>query len=343
VRAAWTWIAAMAGLVALAGLPFMAVHLPASWEAGCALGELSAIGLLALCALPVRSRLGHPATGLSLTRHRDLGVLVLGLALAHAVLLLIAQPLLVEYIKPSTPLYQQAGVAGLVAVIALVATGFLVVRRRLWPNHGQFQLSHLVLTLAALALVAAHAVGSARYVDRRWKIVVWTVATLAAALCLLRARRQPRASAAALERTQGVGWIARAPFGRHAKLVAGLIALLALVLAMLSLPGAVTTLIRTPVAPQTLLPLDFPHVRHTSVGCLVCHHNYVDRRGSDGCLSCHRSARPDLLLGAEARFHGFCMQCHLDKARSQARAGPVRACSTCHRTGVAEVALARER
>ena len=71
----------MAGLVAVAALPFFAVHLPPLWEAGCALGQLAAVGLLALCALPVRSRLGIPATALSLTRHRDLGVLVLALAL----------------------------------------------------------------------------------------------------------------------------------------------------------------------------------------------------------------------------------------------------------------------
>jgi hypothetical protein len=328
----------MAGLVAVAALPFLAVHLPPLWEAGCALGQLAAVGLLALCALPVRSRLGIPATALSLTRHRDLGVLVLALALAHAALLLIAQPLLIEYLKPTTPLYQQAGILGLVAVIALVATGFLVVRRRLWPNHGQFQLSHLLLTLAALALVAAHAVGSARYLDRRWKVVVFGLATLAAALCLMRARRQPRAGAVPPVGGHSPGWIARAPFGRHAKLIASLIALLTLVLAILALPGAAPTLRRTPIARQTLLPLDFPHVRHTSVGCLLCHHNYVDGRGSDACLPCHRSARPDLVLGAEARFHGFCMQCHLDKARAQAHAGPVRACATCHRTGAAQVA-----
>ena len=268
----------MAGLVALAVLPFWAVRVPPLWEAGCVLGQLAAIGLLALCALPIRSRLGRPTTALSLTRHRDLGVLVLALALAHAALLLIAQPLLVEYLKPSTPLYQQAGILGLVAVVALVATGFLVVRRRLWPNHGQFQLSHLLLTLAALALVAAHAVGSARYLDRRWKIVVFGLATLAAALCLMRARRQPRAGPAPPDGSRTARWIARAPFGRHAKLIAGLIALLTVVLGVLALPGAGTTLRRSPISRQTLLPLDFPHVRHTTVGCLVCHHNYVDGR-----------------------------------------------------------------
>jgi hypothetical protein len=326
----------MAGLAALAALPIIAARVPPLWEAGCVLGQLAVVGLLALCALPVRSRLGNPTNALSLTRHRDLGVLVLALALAHAALLLMAQPLLIEYLKPSTPVYQQAGILGLVAAVALVATGFLVVRRRLWRNHGQFQLSHLVLTLAALALVAAHAVGSARYLDRRWKIVVWVLATLAAALCLMRARRQPRAGAASPYANLGAGWIARAPFGRHAKRVAALIALLALVLGVLTLPGAASTLRRTPVARQTLLPLDFPHVRHTTVGCLVCHHNYVDGRGSDACLSCHRSARPDLVLGAEARFHGFCMQCHLEKTRARLHAGPVRACASCHRVTTAE-------
>jgi len=326
-------------VAALAILPFTAVHLPASWDTGCALGELSAIGLLALCALPIRSRLGYPATALSLSRHRDLGVLVLVLALAHAVLLIIVQPLLIEYLKPSTPLYQQAGILTLVSVIALVATGFLVVRRRLWPNHGQFQLSHLVLTLVALALVAAHAVGSARYLDRRWKIVVWGLASLAAALCLMRARRQPRASTGPADDAGGIGgWLARAPFGRHAKLIAGLIAILAVILGSLLLPGAATALRRAPIPRHTLLPLDFPHVRHTTVGCLVCHHNYVDGRGSDACLSCHRSARADLKLGAEARFHGFCMQCHLEKLGAQERAGPARACAGCHRIGAAEIA-----
>jgi predicted CXXCH cytochrome family protein len=78
------------------------------------------------------------------------------------------------------------------------------------------------------------------------------------------------------------------------------------------------------------IALDFPHGKHTQVNCLQCHHNYADGRGFDRCIGCHRSSRSDLEEGIEARFHGFCFDCHRNPPANFARHGPVAGCASCH-------------
>jgi hypothetical protein len=90
-----------------------------------------------------------------------------------------------------------------------------------------------------------------------------------------------------------------------------------------------------PAVPRTQpLLVDFPHELHGAVNCIACHHNFVDHSGMDNCIPCHRSERTDLVLGAEARFHTFCMECHREKTlpvNDPEKHGPVSRCNQCHR------------
>ncbi len=113
-------------------------------------------------------------------------------------------------------------------------------------------------------------------------------------------------------------------------MIVGVVALSAAALASL-LPHAVDAALREPLMRRTgALPLDFPHDKHGMVNCLKCHHNYVDTPGGETCVSCHRSSRADLKEGAEARFHGFCFECHRHPAAVFKRHGPVSGCVACH-------------
>ena len=89
--------------------------------------------------------------------------------------------------------------------------------------------------------------------------------------------------------------------------------------------------LREPLLPRAqTLSLNFDHRKHTAINCLVCHHNYADGRGFDACIFCHRSARTDLKVGVEARFHDFCLNCHRHPGPTLPRHGPVSGCTICH-------------
>jgi hypothetical protein len=146
----------------------------------------------------------------------------------------------------------------------------------------------------------------------------------ALALLLRRGRRSGLAPGAPPEPPRGV-------FGRHSRLVlAGVLGIAAALLAVFA-AGARGALREPLVKRSAALPLAFPHDRHAAVNCLQCHHNYADGKGLEGCIECHRSARADLRQGAEARFHGFCFECHRHPDGRFVKHGPVAGCGTCHR------------
>src|SRR5262249_251937 len=72
------------------------------------------------------------------------------------------------------------------------------------------------------------------------------------------------------------------------------------------------------------LPIHFPHDKHTTVNCVTCHHNFVDKTGIGSCVDCHRQPRPDLTRSAEATFHTFCRDCHTELAPTTPRHAPTR-------------------
>jgi predicted CXXCH cytochrome family protein len=168
-------------------------------------------------------------------------------------------------------------------------------------------------------LIAVHVVVTARYVGGGGRRVLYAAAAIGALLMLLRARRP-------------VGTRRQLVFGRHSTLVVAAVALCAAAIAGL-LPYSVGAKLREPIIRRTVsLPLDFPHDKHGAVNCLACHHNYADGTGATLCVECHRSARADLKEGLQARFHGFCFDCHRHPDPALTRHGPVAGCVVCHRT-----------
>jgi len=114
-------------------------------------------------------------------------------------------------------------------------------------------------------------------------------------------------------------------FAVLAIVLGSLVALLAL------LRGGTALALREPFLRRSEpLVLGFPHHKHGPVNCIQCHHNFADRSGADSCISCHRSSRAAIRVGAEARFHDFCLGCHRDPPAYLTGHGPVTGCDTCH-------------
>jgi predicted CXXCH cytochrome family protein len=272
--------------------------------------------------LSVRPRAGatdaFPVRG-----HELLGWLALDAAVLHVGLLLGVDQGVVEHVKLTAPRYEFAGIIALVTLLVLTLPAGAAVRSRFWSRHRNFQAAHVGAACLLVVTLAVHVGATDRYVHGRAHLVAYTLLSGIVLLGLLRARaqRQP---------TQPSRFLSGLVFGRHSRLVLGIV--LGSLVALLALMCAGTTLtLREPFLRRgDRLVLDFPHDKHRSVNCILCHHNFTDQSGADSCISCHRSGRAEIRVGAEARFHDFCLGCHRDPPAHLIGHGPVTGCTTCH-------------
>jgi predicted CXXCH cytochrome family protein len=297
--------------------------LTTAWEIAQALGLCAVAACLILCVLAVRPRAGA-AGAFPLRGHELLGWAALAAALLHVGLLLGADHRVVEHVRPTAPRYEYAGILALFTLLFLTVPAAAAVRRRLWPRHRGFQAAHVGAACLLVVALAVHVLATGRYVHGRAQVVAYTLLSGVVLLALLRARaqRQP-----AQQPSRLLGGLV---FGRHSRLLLAIV--LGSLVALLSLMrGATALALREPFLRRSEpLVLDFPHDKHRAVSCIQCHHNFVDRSGEDSCISCHRSGRAAIRVGAEARFHDFCLGCHRDPPAYLTGHGPVTGCSTCH-------------
>jgi predicted CXXCH cytochrome family protein len=293
--------------------------LTTAWEIAQALGLCAVAACLILCVLAVRPRAGAADT-FPLRGHELLGWSTLTAALLHVGLLLAADQRVIEHVKLTAPRYEYAGLLALFALLFLTVPAGAAVRRRLWPRHRSFQAAHVGAACLLVVTLAMHVLGTGRYGHGYAHAVAYTLLSGAVLLALLRsrARRQP---------AQQPGGLV---FGRHSRLVLAIV-VGSLVALLAMLRGGTALALREPLLRRTEpLVLNFPHDKHRAVNCIQCHHNFADRSGLDSCISCHRSGRAAIRVGAEARFHDFCLGCHRDPPAQLTSHGPVTGCSTCH-------------
>ena len=333
-----TWLALLALLLAL---PAFGGFAGIGWEASQLAGYIGALTCILLAGAPLRPRNSIPPTLVSLRLHTLLGWTVLIAVAVHILGLVLADRTVVQYLKVTAPLYQLAGIAGTALLLFLVIGGLGTARRRLWRSHRDFQAAHVVAAYVSACLIAVHIAVTARYLGGWGRRTLFAAAAIGAVLMLLRARRPPPPaplSPPILPPPASVPGLSvphrarrQLVFGRHSTLIVAAAIACAVGIAAL-VPAKVDATLREPLARRaSTLPLDFPHDKHGSVNCLTCHHNYADGRGMEACIACHRNARTDLVEGVEARFHGFCFDCHRHPDAALHGHGPVSGCTECHR------------
>lgn len=304
-------------------MPAAEISTSIGWDTAQFLGLAAVLCCWALLTIPIRPRI-HPAGTLRLRRHELLGWTALVAATCHVMLALAADHRVIEHLKVTAPIYEWAGVAALLLLLALGPLSIAAVRRRIWANHRRFQAVHVAVACLLSALLAAHVVTTGHLIHGRAGAAAYLAVSVGSVLGLLRARRW--AHSPALSGTIGT----RLVFGRHSRKIL-LVAIAASIAMMALLKAGATVYLREPfVSRTTQLKVDFPHDRHRQLDCVACHHNFIDQTGSGSCYACHRSARADLRFGAEARFHDFCLGCHRDPPRHFEHHGPVSGCETCH-------------
>jgi hypothetical protein len=317
-------------LLLLVLTPLLAGFAGFGWEAAQWSGLAGALACIALSGAPVRPRNAEPPTLLSLDSHTLLGWIALGAVALHVGGLLLADHKVIEYLKFTAPAYQYAGIAAALLLSGLVAVSVARARRRLWKSHRGFQATHIALGCLLGALIAIHVVITARYLGGPARRALYVAAAIGALFMLLRVRRPSQAA------RSGPPARAQLVFGRHSVFIVATIIVCATATATL-LPARVGPALREPFFKRTTaMPLNFPHSKHGTVNCLTCHHNYADATGADQCVQCHRGDRPDLKEGVEARFHGFCFECHRHPDAVFKNHGPVSGCSSCHQPPTTE-------
>jgi hypothetical protein len=293
------------------------------WDIGIGIGYVVLPLVVTLYIYPLRGE-GLPHRRLfTLSQHRRIGWTALILSASHVLILLRVQPLVGHYLLPSAPYYMLAGLAGLIALGLLIGTGLAARTALRRPGSSTTNLtSHAFLAPLLLALVAAHLIGSAQLLDTPTKVL--TTCLLLTIPLLWAAHRALRRKT----RSSGGGGGAGARASRTLTTVVPC-CLAVLMLTLSPVPTASSRLLQPATAPADL-PVHFPHEKHTTVNCVTCHHNFVDKTGIGSCLDCHRSDRADLTQSALATFHTFCRNCHSQLAQTTAKHGPTRACSACH-------------
>ena len=315
-------------LVLLLGMPVTAGFSHAGWESAQLAGWIGACACILLCGAVVRPRAGTPSKLLALRWHSFIGWGTLVAVAVHVGGLVLADRTVLEYLRLSMPLFQWAGVAACILLLAITMTAIGGARRALWKSHRGFQAVHIVSSCALLVALAVHIVTTDRYAGGGLRRTVYLGAVAGALLMLLRPRFVPSLQPSLSD--GAASWRRLLVFGRNAPLiVAAIVSTLALssVLWVSAARGA----LREPLVPRTeSLALDFPHGKHVQVNCLTCHHNFADGTGMENCVLCHKSERADLKLGVQARFHGFCLECHRRPQTTLHGTGPISACKDCH-------------
>ena len=141
------------------------------WDWANAMGYLAVVISLLLFVYRGRARTFPPYSGRFFANfHRDLGYIVVLLLAGHVGVLLVEEPLLLEYLKPTAPLHMLSGLLALVLMLFLVCTSIPMVRRRLWPDYHLFRHVHGLVAVAIVLLVFFHVLASGFYLNSPWKI-----------------------------------------------------------------------------------------------------------------------------------------------------------------------------
>ena len=158
------------------------------WDFAVGLGFSALAILFTMFVLTARFNWTTHAFGIDIIYyfHRWIALVALVLLLAHPLILIGVEPLLVEYLKPDAPGHMLAGNAALLAVLLLVVTS--IWRKVLRLHYDLWRFLHAVLAVLAVVLAAIHIAGINYYTDAPGKRELWLLLAVSVVLLLLYVR-----------------------------------------------------------------------------------------------------------------------------------------------------------
>jgi predicted ferric reductase len=149
------------------------------WDFAVALGFSGLSILFTMFVLTARFRWTTHAFGIDIIYyfHRWIAVTALLLLLAHPVILVGMEPLLLEYLRPDAPVYMLAGAGSLLAILLLVTSSLW--RKQLRLHYDLWRMLHIVLAVLAVTLAAVHVHGVDYYTGMPGKRELWLLLAVA--------------------------------------------------------------------------------------------------------------------------------------------------------------------
>jgi predicted ferric reductase len=119
--------------------------------------------------------------------HKQISLLLLFFILAHPLILIISEPVVVEMLKPNLlNRYMAAGVVSLVLVVFIMASSLW--RKQLDIHYDNWRLVHIFLSASAFILALVHIEGVSHYIGTPVKRIVWGFIMVSWLLLLLYVR-----------------------------------------------------------------------------------------------------------------------------------------------------------
>ncbi|MCG7505933.1 cytochrome c3 family protein [Mesorhizobium retamae] len=233
--------------------------------------------------------------------HRLFGWAALAALGGHVVVTTGFQPVFWRWLTPAMPLEIVAGIIALLAfLMVLLVQRSRTLRRRLGPFS-----SLSVHRTAGYLLIAAACTHITLVAGMAFSAAVGFLSGLAFLLVegLLRERHVVRLAATLALFISAIAWL------------------------------AIGSMAETRLAGLRQAPIDharFLHTDHTGLACAGCHHNFVDRTGTENCLSCHKRLSVSEASRIDSMFHAFCSECHRADNRAGRKFGPIDDCNGCH-------------
>ena len=172
------WIIAYLGLALFPCLVLLYGDMPGGygfwWDFSMALGFAAASMMALMFFLTSRYKRAALPFGVDIIYyfHKHISLLLLLFATAHAVILLSAEPVVLEMLKPGhLNRYMAAGIVSLVFLAVLVISS--VWRKHLQIHYDNWRLIHVFLAAAAFILALIHVEGVGYYIVTPAKRLVW--------------------------------------------------------------------------------------------------------------------------------------------------------------------------
>lgn len=133
------------------------------WNTAHGLGYTAFICLLYTC-------FSKPAK-LNIISHRSLGYMVLLFTSLHVVVLLITDPITIEYLKPTAPLYMWLGSFSAILIVCIIVSSLNRFKNVFYCSPTSFKKVHRITSWLIIAGSLFHIIDSGFYIYQRWQII----------------------------------------------------------------------------------------------------------------------------------------------------------------------------
>jgi len=133
------------------------------WNIANGLGYAAFTSLLLTCfSRPVR---------LNILSHRSLGYIALLFTSLHVGILLISDPVTIEYLKPNAPLYMWIGSFSAIFMVSIIISSLTSFKSNFYDNTYNFKKVHRIMSWLIIVGCLFHIIGSGFYISQPWQII----------------------------------------------------------------------------------------------------------------------------------------------------------------------------